>query len=181
MNSSLIKIANSFKIIKHQIPECNKLLFYNAYIYSKLQYGIEVYGQAAASILNKVQTQQNRAVKILYSKDYYTPTKLLHKDLKILLVKDVYKLSVLKFTYRQQNNLLPDIFKQFYIQNTSIHKYNTRQSNGLHVTQPINKHGQNSIKYQGTLLWNSVLKQTKALKNIKSFSKKIKLNFIEKY
>ncbi len=42
---SLIEIGISFKIIiKHQIPESNKLwLFYNAYIFSK----IEVYGQAS--------------------------------------------------------------------------------------------------------------------------------------
>jgi hypothetical protein len=66
-HSSLVKIANSFKIIKHQIPDKNKLLFYHAYILSKIQYSIEIYGTAASSTLRKIQTQQNRALKILYS------------------------------------------------------------------------------------------------------------------
>ncbi len=54
INISLTKIGNSFKIIKRQIRESNKLLFYNAYIFSKIQYGIEVYGQASTSTLRKV-------------------------------------------------------------------------------------------------------------------------------
>ncbi len=59
INISLTKIGNSLKIIKHQIQESNKLLLYNAYIFSKIQYGIEVYGQASTSTLRKVQIQQN--------------------------------------------------------------------------------------------------------------------------
>ena len=178
--SALIKISNSFKIIRCQIPECNKMLFYNAYIYSKIQYGLEVYGQAAASVIKKVQTQQNRAIKILYSKDYYTPTKKLHKDLNILLVQDIYKLSVLKIVHRQQNNLLPNIFDNFYTENTNIHNHNTRQSSSLHVPKPTNKHGLTCITYQGTLLWNSVPKQTRSL-SMRTFSKQIKQSFLRTY
>ncbi len=48
--TSLIKILNSFKIIKHQIPEQNKILLYYAYIFTKIQYGIEVFGGAASSL-----------------------------------------------------------------------------------------------------------------------------------
>ncbi len=86
--TSLIKISNSFKIIKHQIYEQNKILQYHAYIISKIQYGIEVFGGAASSLLRKVQSQQNQAIKMLYSKDYYTPTKALHKEYMILTIED---------------------------------------------------------------------------------------------
>ncbi len=143
----MTKIGNSFKIIKHQILESNKLLFYNAYIFSKIQYGIEVYGQASTSTLRKVQIQQNRALKRLHNKDYHTPTKSLHKELNLLLIEDIYKLGILKFVY---------IFRQFYIENASIHSHNTRQSHGLHVINPTNKFGQRRIIYQVTFLWNSI-------------------------
>ncbi len=95
----MTKICNSFKIIKHQISESNILLFYNDYFFSKIQYGIEVYGLASTSTLRKVQIQQNRALKILHNinKDYQTPTKSLHKELNLLLVEYIYKLGVLKF------------------------------------------------------------------------------------
>ncbi len=114
------------------------ILFYNGYVFSKIQYGIEVYGQASTSNLRKVRIQQNRALKILHNKDYHTPTKSLHKELNLLLVEDIYKLGVLKFVYKQHNNLLPNIFNQFYIENASIHSHNTRQSHRLHVINPTN-------------------------------------------
>ncbi len=64
-------------------------MLYYAYIYSKIQHGIEVYGRANMTALKKVQTQQNRSLtlKILYNKDldYLTPTSTLHKELDLLL------------------------------------------------------------------------------------------------
>ncbi len=158
----MTKIGNSFKIIKHQIRESNKLLFYNAYIFSKIQYGIEVYGQASTSTLRKVQIQQNRALKILHNKDCHTPTKSLHKELNLLLVEDIYKLGVLNFVHKQQNNLLPNVFSEFYIENANIHSHKTRQSHGLLVINPTNKFGQLRIIYQGTFLWNSIPAQLRS-------------------
>ena len=51
IEKSLIKISNSFKIIKHKVPDANKLLLYYAYVYSKIQYGLEVYGSASETEL----------------------------------------------------------------------------------------------------------------------------------
>ncbi len=52
--------------MKHQVPQLDKIIFYYAYIYSKIQYGIEVYGRACS----------------------------LHKDIDILLVQDIFKLYI---------------------------------------------------------------------------------------
>ncbi len=132
------------------------------------------------STLPKVQIQQSQALKILLNKDYHTPTKSLHKELNLLLVEDIYKLGVLKFVYKQQNNLLPNIFSQFYIENASIPSHNTGQSHGLHVINPTNKFGQCRITYQGTLLWNSIPAQLRSF-HFKTFNKKVKQNYISKY
>ncbi len=117
-SNAIIKTANAFKIVKHQVPQTTKPLLYHAYIYSKIQCGIEVYGKASATTIKKVQTQQNRALKILFSKNYYTRTKLLHKELKVLLIQDIYKLSILKFVFKQQNYLLPEILLYPKLQDT---------------------------------------------------------------
>ncbi len=42
LNKSLIKNSNSFKIIKNLVHPDKKTILYYAYIYSKIQYGIEV-------------------------------------------------------------------------------------------------------------------------------------------
>ncbi len=170
--TSLIKIRNSFKIIKHQI------LLYYAYICSKIQYkiqyGIEVYGGAAASLLKKVQSDLNRSIKILYSKDYYTPTKALHKEFNILTIEDISKLSTLKFVCRHQHNLLPEIFNEFYIETINVHQHKTRQSKGLHVTWPINKYCKSFIYYKGTIYWNLLPLIIKSAQTMKTFCKIVK-------
>ncbi len=54
---TIIKTTNAFKIVKHQVPQTTIPLLYITYIYSKIQYGIEVYGKASATTIKKVQTQ----------------------------------------------------------------------------------------------------------------------------
>ena len=78
-------------MIKNRISNEHKFMFYYAYFYSKIQYGIEIYGTATSTTLDKLQKQQNRCLKILFNKDYFTPTKSLHKELKVPLVTDIFK------------------------------------------------------------------------------------------
>ena len=55
---------------------------------------------------------------MLYQKDFYTPTNILHKDLNILQIKDIGKLKVLNFVYNQRNNKTPSIFEIYFIRTT---------------------------------------------------------------
>ena len=75
----LSSIIGSFKIIKNYIPEANKRQLYYAHIYSKLQYGIEINGQATATTIKQLQVKQNKALKALYNYSHCKPTKELHK------------------------------------------------------------------------------------------------------
>ncbi len=131
------------------------------YIFSKIQYGIEVYGQASTK---KSANSTKPSFK----------NKTQHEELNLLLVEAIYKLGVLKFLYinRQQNNLFPNCISQFYIENASIHSHNTRQL--------CNKFGQRRIIYQGTFPWNSIPAELRSF-HLKTISKKIKQNFISKY
>ncbi len=64
LNKSLTKTRNSFKIIK----EIEYIRVTNLSC-TMPTYRIEVYGRANMTALKKVQTQQNRSLKILYNKD----------------------------------------------------------------------------------------------------------------
>ena len=64
LSESLTQIINAFKIIKNYVPENKKRMLYYAYIYSRIQYGIEMYGTASKKLIKKVQTKQNRAIKV---------------------------------------------------------------------------------------------------------------------
>ena len=109
----MIKTLGTFKFIRKHVPnQCKKQLYY-AYVHSKIVYGIEVYGNTKIGLINKLQVLQNKALKILYRKDWYTSTNELHKELKLLKVVDMYNLSVLKFVHRCKMNNIPDVFRDY--------------------------------------------------------------------
>ena len=89
-------------MLKNYIPEANKRQLYYAHINSKLQYGIEIYGQATAKTIKQLQVKQNEAaLKALYNYNHYKPTKELHKELKLLLVKYMTIHKIIQFVQLQ--------------------------------------------------------------------------------
>ena len=64
--------------MKLSVPNKYKMAIYNAYVYSKIRYGIEIYA--------------------------FQSTNQLHKGLDILQINDIYKASVLKFVFRCVNH-----------------------------------------------------------------------------
>ncbi len=66
-----------------------------AYTYSKILYGIEVYGNASNEHVNKIQVQQNRWLKILFQQHYRTHMWPIQrfKSLKGACYKKMYRLQ----------------------------------------------------------------------------------------
>ncbi len=84
LNKQLNKLANYYKIIRYRdereyrVEKDNKYNIYFAYTYSKMLYGIEVYGNACNEYINKLQVQQNRLLNILFQKHYRTHTHMIY-------------------------------------------------------------------------------------------------------
>ena len=55
-------------------------------IYSRLMYGISLYGTADKNIIKPLQIIQNKLLRVLTKKEYTYSTDKLHKDLDILEV-----------------------------------------------------------------------------------------------
>ena len=176
----LTKTIQAFKIVKNSINAKHKLAFYYAYIYSRIQYGIEVYGSACQKSLKKIQIKQSRALKVIFNKDSRTPTTELHSDLKLLLVKDIAKVNLLKFVYQQRNDKLPDAFENYYSEVGQHHIRNTRQKHDLHINRESTL-GKKSTKHRGAVLWNSISKKIRECETTKCFSKHLKDAILESY
>lgn len=181
--AKLTKTNNSFKIVKHCIPEKNKKLIFNAYFSSKLQYGIELFGCADHKLIHKLQVKQNRALKILFNKDFYTPTKKLHADLNVLTVIDTHKYSMAKFVYRQQTDKLPSIYDNHYTKVGETHSYATRQHDLLKIDNPVNKtiHSENTSIIIGAKIWNELPHDIREVDKLYKFKNICKVFYIDQY
>ena len=140
----------------------------------------EMYGTASKKLIKKVQTKQNRAIKVLHNKNFYTPTTQLHKELRYPLVKDIEKINVCKFVHKQRNNKTPKIFNDLFTENKDIHKYNTRQSQNLATPLAATNFSQKTIDFRGPRTWNSIPMKIRKLECNKHFGKKLRAHLIDK-
>ena len=110
----------------------------------KTVYGIQVWGSACNTELNKILILQKKAVRIL-TNNYHFPlepgplvsSNPLFKDLEILKVGDIYKLHVAKFIFSCLSFNTPIIFHDWFTLNHNIHNYNTVSNTMLFVGQFI--------------------------------------------
>ena len=167
-----------YNIRRYLSKENIKTLYYTL-IYSRIKYGLIVYGQASITKLNKIQTLQNRLLKILSSKKFRYSTDRLHDEFEILKVKDMVKQEVLTFVFNYFNNNLPDVFNNYYETLASGHGLNTRYGSFLiRKIKHKTKIGAHTIKIQGPDLWNKLDNQLKSILHVKMFRNKYKHSII---
>jgi len=155
-----------------------KTLYYTL-VYSRIKYGLSVYGQAGKTKLHKIQVLQSKLMKVLSSKKFRYSTDMLHNEFEILKVEDMVKQEVVTFVFNYFNDSLPSVFDNYYETLASTHGINTRHGSSLirkikHKTD-IAAH---SIKIQGAELWNRLDVNLKSISNVKTFRKKYKFSII---
>ena len=99
----------------------------------------------------------------------------------MLKIKDLFELQIQKFTHKQQLNLLPAIFSNYFKFRSAIHNINTRQVNTLHLPRFKTETGKKSIKYYGAMIYNDLDQSIKNQTTIASFAKHVKNMKLDKY
>lgn len=132
LKSKLSSVAGVFWRISNCIRESTKRMLYYAFFSSLLEYGIEFYGTSAIGKTAELQVIQNRAIKNLFNLDRLTSTVAIHKDFKILKVKDMFQLKLMKLVHSVDNKLFHSNTK--IILNNQIHQHNTRHAGDIHIS-----------------------------------------------
>ena len=182
LTRNLIKTASTLKFIRNHVPNQCKLQLYYAYAYSKLIYGIEVYGNTSKTITNKLQVFQNRILKILYKVDWYTNTNLLHKTLSVLKLTDTRNLFIVKFVHRCKTGDISNVFKDYFTTRNKIHDKNTRNAYKYDIPSfRTTNYGQKTIKYLGAKLYNNLPKYITSFVSMNTFNKNVKYFYLSQY
>ena len=179
--NNIVKYLNCFKYIRKHIPtNCARILYYS-FIYPRISYGIEIYGKTSKLNINKLQIMQNKCLKILLNLHPRTSTNYVHKLANVLKVSDISEYVTINFVHRQLNGNLPPIYNNYFVRNSQIHHYATRQSSHLYLPQPNSQHGHKMTKFMGPLLWNSLPGNLREITNNERFKKELKQFYINNY
>ena len=164
-----------FNHIKYRVtPKIARQIYY-AFIYSRIQYGIEVYSSCSETHINRLQVIQNKLLKLILKLDRLTATNILHKEINLLKVTHIGESSVLGFVNKVLCGQCPEIFLSYY--KIKRNAYDVRTKGQLVTPQTRIQFGDRAVKVKGCLLWNRINKNM--LKH--RFSKSFKDNLVKYY
>ena len=182
---------------------------YHCIVVSHLSYGVEAWGSANVSDLEKILILQKKAVRILTGNKYFQiygedaaplpRSEPLFKTLDILKFDDIFKVSIAKFIYCSLAHENPAVFWDWFTYSHLIHNHATSSS-----TQVINSnyfdvgvventkflftkrshlvnYGGKMIQVYGPTLWNSLPKEIHDLTSLPTFTDNIKKYFVAQY
>ena len=174
----LVQYFGIFKRVKDKVTQKLVRQLYFAFIYSRISYGIQVYGSCSNKLLNKVQTLQNGLLKYFLNLKHRYHTNNLHIKLQILKVKDIYEVNILAFVRKCLLHECPDLFHDYY--SYQNHRF---QATGQKLLVPRTRIvlGSLSLKIQGASLWNNLNMIIKDKMKFKSFKKIITKYYIGRY
>ena len=115
-----------------------------------------VRGNCAITTLNRIIVLQKRAIRIITNSHYLEPTNPLFHKLNTLKVSDIHITQVANVMYSYSKGVLPSLFNNYFIANRQVNRYQTRNSNNLHIPFYYYNISRTTVKYIGPKLWNTL-------------------------
>ena len=206
-----LKVSRGLGIIAKLKPFLKDNLIRTIYfsvVYSHLYYGIQAWGSADPTIMNKLEILQNKAVRILSGKQYFQiygqepgplpSSEPLYKKLEILKIKDIFELSIANFVFSTLTFDSPAIFDSWFRYDHEVHDHSTRASTDviienyfdvghvqpsftLHTRGGNNNYGGKMVQVMGPLIWNKIPKEIQEAGTIFTFKKQLKIHIFKLY
>ncbi len=158
-------------MIKNVLPKQNLKILYETLIQPHLDYGIPFWGGTHESNVNKLVVQQKKIIRTITNSKYNDHTDPLFNRLRLLKVKQLYKLNTAKFMFKASRSELPTPINNQYKLNASIHTHNTRQINNPHIRYRRTQLASKQITHAAPLIWQNTPNNIKTAKHIKLFIK----------
>ena len=123
-------------------------------------------------------------MRIITCSKYNAHTSPIFKALEILKVEDIFKINLLKFQFKSENDSLPKYFSQMFTTTTPTHEYNTRNCNTSRPSIPRTDSAINTIRHHIPRFIENVpdmIKEKIHTHSFKGFVHYAKLYYIRSY
>ena len=180
-NQHVNEICNKLKCffplfynIRQYLEKENIRNIYYTMIYSRIKYGCIITGQTTNENLNKIQTLQNKLLKVLYYKSYRYSTNNLHNELSILKYNDLINQETLSFVYKYVHSELPSVFSGYFSHRHELVEMIEEQRKRRFILPRYKTDmGKSTIQYVGSKIFNEKAPLLKLNISINTFRKHI--------
>ena len=103
------------------------------------------------------------------------------KELKLLKFHDIHSFQLGTFMFSFENSTLPSKFNNFFLLNSQIHNYNTRNAQSFRLPLCRTNTRKFSIYFQGPNFYNSLNSDITSSPSSASFKRKLKEFLLSRY
>lgn len=171
--NKLIKFTGIFYKLRSKLTaEWLKNIYY-AFVHPYILYGIEIYANTFGTYLDRLKKLNNKILRITQCQPRRSHVLDLYKRYNLLPLDHLYSQQLLVFVFKclYYNQMVPFVFHEYFTFNRQVHAYGTRAQNDLHIFAPNTSFKKRTVKYQCSVLWNSLPEHMKVCSSVKVFKK----------
>lgn len=165
--------------IRRYIDTPTAVRIYKSLIMSRLQYGLVFALNALQSDRKRLQTLQNRALRICTLSDHYVSNLSLHTDCKVLPISLRTKLDLLVLMYKKVRRLDSDTGVDENTQSGMMTRL--RSAPTLSTSVPTCQRFRNSVTYIGPTSWEVLTPFLRQQDSLEDFRKLIKTKILVEF
>lgn len=162
LKSKITSRLYTLRKIRWTLKTNDALTLYRSAILPYFDQGSLYYQCANKNILSGLQTLQNKALRIIYTRRQWVNTDTVHKTSRLLPIHERNKLILLKHAHHKALN---------NVNLRDIRKTGLRSSNKTFLKKEIPKctSYERSFIHRSTILWNNLSEEMKQIPNMNSF------------
>ena len=170
--------------LRPYLPTETSTTLYYALVHSHILYGQPVWAATYDTYLNKLRKLQNKAIRTITKSNIRNRIIPQYRHLAILKLNNlcIYVRKIAEFMHQYVHNMLPSKFNNYFSFTHNIHSHETRNSTSKTMTlaRYSTNRNQNSIKYKGVKIWNSIPNHLNSF-SFQKFKHEYKKFLLDKY
>ena len=168
--------VNGLAMISSRADFQTKLMVANGIVMSKVCYLVQLWGGCEGYLLQSLQTQLNKAARLVTGMSHFTPTRRLMKLCGWLTVKQLVKYHTIIMVHKTVMNNRPLYISSRF---STEYSYSTRMSNsgGVRLDETYRYRtdlAMRSFRFRGVHDYNEIPAEIRGTRNLESFKIKLK-------
>ena len=165
--------------VRDSIPKDSLITLYKSLVEPYFRYCNTVWGRCGKSYIDKLQTLQNRAARIVTRVSYEDADHaILLRELEWFSISQMTEYDSLSLIYKIKNGHAPGHTRQIFGGCEDIHNHNTRSvSSDNFDIKKMNT--ATRFAYSGAMAWNNLLESLKSSVSLDAFQRNLKKHILE--
>ena len=182
ISTKIKRNVGMMKRVRDSIPKDSLITLYKSLVEPYFRYCNTVWGRCGKSYIDKLQTLQNRAARIVARVSYEDADHaILLRELEWLSISQMIEYDSLSLIYKIKNGHAPGHTRQMFEGCEAIHDHNTKSvsSGNFYIKKMNTAKGQTRFAYSGAMAWNNLPESLKSSVSLDAFQRNLKKHILE--